>query len=362
VTSLAQSAARTAPAADARAVAFWLLGVAAMVFAMAVIGAITRLTESGLSITEWAPVTGAIPPLNEAEWLAAFDRYRQIPEYQLLKRGMGLDEFKVIFFWEWFHRLWGRLIGVAFLLPFLWFLAKRQVPAGYGPRLWLLFAMGGLQGFVGWFMVQSGLADRTDVSHYRLAMHLGLAIVIYALLVWTAIGLLEDRRPSAWTAAPKGLKIHGHVALSLLAVTICWGAFVAGKDAGLAASDFPTVNGQWMPAEIAVAGIEGFVENEVVLQWTHRLLATLTLLGVVTLWARVRKAEIAGRLAWVARALCVAVLAQYALGIATIHTGVSIPVAAMHQAGALVLVGLFMWTLYEVRGPSRSPALTDRSS
>jgi heme a synthase len=351
VTSLAQPAARAVPTADARAVAMWLFGVAAMVFAMAIIGAITRLTESGLSITEWAPVTGAIPPLNEAQWMAEFDKYRQIPEYQLLKRGMSLEEFKVIYFWEWFHRLWGRLIGVAFLVPFLWFLARGRIPAGYGPRLWALFALGGLQGFVGWFMVQSGLVDRTDVSHYRLAMHLGLAIVIYALLIWTAIGLLEDRRPSAWEGAPRGLKIHGHVALALLAVTICWGAFVAGKDAGLAAADFPTVNGQWIPAEIAFAGMAGFVEDAVVLQWTHRVLATLSLFAIVTLWARLRKAEIGGRLAWVVRALCVAVLAQYALGIATIHTGVSIPVAAAHQGGALVLVGLFMWTLYELRGP-----------
>ncbi len=351
MTSLAHPAVSTLPSTDARAVAFWLLGVAGMVFAMAVIGAITRLTESGLSITEWAPVTGVIPPLNEAQWMAEFDKYRQIPEYQQINRGMSLEAFKVIYFWEWFHRLWGRLIGVAFLVPFLWFLARRRVPEGYGPRLWLLFGLGGLQGFVGWFMVQSGLVDRTDVSHYRLAMHLGLAIVIYALLVWTAIGLLEDRRPSAWAGAPRGLKIHGHVALSLLAVTICWGAFVAGKDAGLAAADFPTVNGHWIPPEIALAGAVGFVENEVVLQWTHRVLATLALLGVVTLWARLRKAEIAGRLAWVVRALCVAVLAQYALGIATIQTGVSIPVAALHQAGALVLVGLFMWALYELRGP-----------
>jgi cytochrome c oxidase assembly protein subunit 15 len=350
VTAFSQTAYRGAARADAEAVGRWLLAVAGMVFAMAVIGAITRLTESGLSIVEWQLVTGVLPPLDEAQWLAEFEKYRQIPEYQQINRGMSLDEFKYIYFWEWFHRLWGRLIGVAYALPLAWFWLRGRIPQGYKAPLLGLLLLGGLQGFMGWFMVQSGLTERTDVSHYRLAMHLGLAFVLYALLIALALSLFEDRRPREWAAAPRPLRLHAHAALGLLAATIVWGAFVAGTDAGLAASDFPTVNGVWIPAEAFDGDPAVYVEAPVAIQWLHRILATLTLLAVLSFWARTRRVE-AGRLPWLARGLAFAVLAQYALGIATVETGVSIPVAAAHQAGAMVLLALFVWTLYELRGP-----------
>jgi len=351
VTTLADAGARAEERADLRAIASWLLFVAGMVFTMAVIGAITRLTESGLSIVEWQPITGAVPPLNEAQWMAEFEKYQRIPEYQLVNKGMSQEDFKRIYFWEWLHRLWGRLIGLAFLVPLVWFWAKGRIPRPLRPRLAGLFALGGLQGVVGWYMVQSGLADRVDVSHYRLALHLGLAILIYALLIGTALGLLEDRRPHQWTAAPKGLKVHGHIALALLAATIGWGAFVAGQDAGLAAADFPTTNGHWIPPEVGFGGWISLVEEAVAVQWAHRVLAAGTLLAVVAFWVRAKSAE--GRVAWAARALLLATLAQFALGIGTVQSQVSIPVAALHQANAMVLVALFVWTLHEMRGPRR---------
>lgn len=347
-------AASGAARADADAVARWLIFVAGMVFAMAVIGAVTRLTESGLSIVEWQLVTGVLPPLTEAQWLAEFEKYRQIPQYQLVNRGMSLDEFKYIYFWEWFHRLWGRLIGLAYAVPLAWFWVRGRIPQGWKAPLLGLLALGGLQGFMGWFMVQSGLTERTDVSQYRLAMHLGLAFVIYALLIACALRLADDRAPAARPPAPRGLKAHAHAALAVLAVTIAWGAFVAGTDAGHAASDFPTTNGLWVPPQAAEGGLDRFVEVPVAIQWMHRVLATLTLVAVLSLWVRLRRAE-EGRLPWVVRGLAFAVLAQYALGIATVQTGVSIPVAALHQAGAFVLVGLFVWLLHELRG-APSPA------
>ena len=231
---------QTSPLARPTAIANWLFAVASLVFLMVVVGGITRLTESGLSITEWKPITGAVPPLTEADWQEAFRKYQQIPEYQLLNQGMSLADFKFIFFWEWVHRLLGRVIGLAFALPLLWFAIKRAIPNGYGIRLVALLALGGLQGAIGWWMVASGLVDRTDVSHYRLATHLLTALFILSGLVWTALDLKALARDPA--AQPARLTGFSAAVAVVLAVQLLFGAYTAGLNAGLASSDWPLMN------------------------------------------------------------------------------------------------------------------------
>ena len=346
--ALSTPAARTRAPAD-RAIAWWLVACAGMVFAMAVIGAITRLTESGLSIVEWKPVAGTLPPLSEQAWLAEFDKYKATPEYLIRNAGMSLDEFKQIFFWEWFHRLWGRLIGVVFLVPFLWFWLTGRVRRELLPTLWGLFVLGGLQGALGWYMVMSGLVDRPDVSHYRLAAHLSLAILIYACLLGVAFRLL-DPAPAAVPAAAS-LRRHARAALALVAVTIVWGAFVAGLDAGLAYNSWPLMNGVFAPEEMwnLASAWMNLVENTAAVQFTHRWLAILTALVVLGLAWRMARAGMARAGAL----LALAVVAQVSLGIATLLLFVPIHVAATHQAGALVVVGLLVWCLARFRARLR---------
>ena len=230
------------------ALARWLHLVTALIVAMVVVGGITRLTESGLSITQWKPISGIVPPLNDAQWQAEFANYRRIPEYQQLNRGMTLDGFKAIFFWEYLHRLLGRVIGLAFALPLLWFWARRRVPPGYGWRLVALLALGGLQGAIGWWMVASGLSLRTDVSHIRLAVHLTTALVILAGIVWTARDLsVLAHNP---LARPAPLRAGAAAALLLLFAQIVLGAFTAGLDAGYAFSSWPLMGDAWFPANV----------------------------------------------------------------------------------------------------------------
>jgi heme a synthase len=244
--SQAQSGA-PAPArtsARPRAISQWLFVVAALVFTMVVVGGITRLTESGLSMVRWEPISGTIPPLNEADWQAEFDAYRTSPEYQKINRGMSLSEFKEIFFWEYVHRLLGRFIGLAFALPLAWFAAKRAIPRGYGWKLVGLLALGGLQGAIGWWMVASGLVDRPEVSHIRLAVH--LLLFIFALLIWTALDLARlARDPST---RPAGISILGTWTLSALGLQLMFGAYVAGLDAGYAFNSWPRMGDEWFPS------------------------------------------------------------------------------------------------------------------
>jgi cytochrome c oxidase assembly protein subunit 15 len=294
--------------ADARAVGWWLVAVAAMVFVMVVIGGMTRLTESGLSITEWQPIMGTLPPLSDADWQALFAKYRESPQFQKVFPDLALAGFKEIFWLEYIHRLWGRLIGIVFLVPFLWFWIQGRIPRGYGPALIGLFVLGGLQGAVGWLMVASGLVDRPAVSHYRLAIHLGLAILIYAALLWTA-GLIYNSFPLMGEA--------------------------------LVPSDY------WLPE---LGWINAF-ENRAAVQFHHRVLATVTLLAVAYLWWRVRGAS-----AW----MLAAVLLQYALGIATIlmygqtppPMGEAVAIGTLHQAGAMVLVSAAVWLAHAARRAS----------
>ncbi|HYG91737.1 MAG TPA: COX15/CtaA family protein [Azospirillum sp.] len=351
LTDIAAPGADVRTASTPRPIAVWLLVCAGMVFAMAVIGAVTRLTESGLSMVEWKPLIGILPPLSEAEWNRVFDLYRQTPEFRVYNAWMDLEGFKRIFFWEWFHRLWGQLIGFVFLLPFLWFVVRRRIPRALAPRLFGLFLLGGLQGVIGWFMVKSGLVDQPHVSHYRLALHLGTAILIYGALLRVALGILAPAPLAGWRPDAIGLRRHARWALGLVAVTIVWGAFVAGIRAGFAYNTFPLMAGHWVPPEIGNLTpwwINAF-ENTAAVQFLHRVLALTTGAVVLVLAWRVRVAELPGRAGMAAGLLAAMILVQIGLGIATLLTVVAIPLAAAHQAGALMVVGLLVWLLHELK-------------
>ncbi|MCC6469620.1 MAG: COX15/CtaA family protein [Alphaproteobacteria bacterium] len=356
-----------------RAVAAWLYLCAAMVFAMVLIGGVTRLTESGLSIVEWQPLVGAIPPLGEADWQALFQKYQASPQFQQVNRGMDLAEFKTIFWWEYVHRLWGRLIGAVFLLPFLWFLLRRQVR---GPLAWKLagiFALGGLQGAMGWYMVASGLVDRPDVSQYRLAAHLGLALLIYALLLWQAMHL---SRASSGAIVESRLRRAATALLVLITMTILAGAFVAGLDAGLIYNTFPLMEGRIVPPDYGAMQPwwRDWFDNRATVQFHHRVLAIATLGAVLAYvpWLLRKGAgskevvlrqaqdeerkkalilslskDVSARRAAIAL-LHLAVL-QVALGIATLLLVVPVPLAALHQAGAMALLTAALWLRFTLR-------------
>ena len=337
--------------ADDRAIAVWLLVCCAMIFAMAVIGAITRLTESGLSIMEWAPVTGALPPLSAAEWERVFAIYRQIPEYTELNRDMTLTEFKTIFWWEYVHRLWGRAIGAVFLAPFLWFLLRGRIRRALAPHLVVMFLLGGLQGALGWYMVASGFAGRTDVSQYRLVAHLGAAVAIYLYMLWVALGLLLPKIEASPDPRARALRRLLILLVAVALTTLASGGFVAGTNAGLVYNTFPLMDGAWVPAgygQIEPWALNLF-ENPIAVQFNHRLLAvaTLGLAGLLWLWSR--RLELRAR----ARQACDLVLAmaalQFGLGVATLLLAVPVGLAALHQAGALGLVTFALWAVFVLR-------------
>ncbi|MSO73681.1 MAG: heme A synthase [Alphaproteobacteria bacterium] len=339
-----------------RSIAHWLLAVAALVFCMVVLGGVTRLTESGLSIVEWQPLIGVIPPLSEADWSALFAKYQMTPEYQLVNRGMSLDGFRQIFWLEYLHRLLGRAIGVAFLLPFAYFLIRRRIKRELAPKLVVMFVLGGLQGVLGWYMVKSGLVDRPDVSAYRLAAHLVLATVIYLYMIWVALGLLNQR--GANTRRGRGqriVRLFAPALTGLALVTLIAGAFVAGNDAGLAYNTFPLMGGAIAPADLFIhePGWRNFFESVPLVQLNHRLLAYLTVLGSLGLFfisgaygTRSGLSRETRRVIWLVLGLT---LAQFALGLSTLLLYVPIPLAAAHQAGALLLLTALIWVNHALR-------------
>ena len=319
----------------------WLMFIAALVFAMVVVGGITRLTESGLSITEWKPITGAIPPLNEAAWASEFEKYQAIPEYTEINgpAGMTLAEFKFIYFWEWVHRLLGRVVGVAFALPLAWFWVKHAIPAGYKPRLLALMALGGLQGTIGWWMVSSGLSARTDVSHYRLAVHLLTALFILGGLVWTSLDLKQlARDPLAKPAKLTGL---AGVVLGILFIQLLFGAWVAGLNAGYVSNSWPLMNDRFVPDGIDTAKgtLYALANDPFLTHFVHRWWAWVAVIALVMLARRTRKAG--------ARSASIAIHSafgvQILLGIATVMTGVNIVLAVSHQAVGALLVAATVW-------------------
>ena len=336
--------ARPRPGLDSRrrpaAIASWLLFVACLVFAMVVVGGITRLTESGLSITEWQPIRGAIPPLTQEQWQHAFDLYKQTPEYRQINgpAGMDLAAFKVIFFWEWVHRLLGRLIGLASAVPLAWFAIRRAIPRGYGWKLVGLLALGGAQGFLGWFMVQSGLVERTDVSHFRLSAHLLLALFIMAALIWTALDLRQlartgENRPARLTQASLFTAI-------ILFIQMLLGAWVAGLNAGYVASDWPLMQGRLYPDGVdwSQGALHALTSDPYLVHFMHRWWAWIVVAALVIFARRIRKIERGASVA-----IHSAFGTQILLGIATVMTGMNIVLAVLHQAFGALLVASFAW-------------------
>ena len=343
MTSLAHSVAPHRAPRPERQIGLWLLVCATMVFAMAVLGAITRLSESGLSIMEWAPVSGILPPLSETEWQRLFALYKQIPEYRQDHADMTLAGFKTIFWWEYLHRLWGRLIGLVFAVPFVWFWATGRLGRRRALVLLGLFALGAAQGGLGWYMVASGFADRTDVSQYRLVAHLALALAIYGGLLWLA---LETLTPRARTV-PSSLSVALGLFLALTGLTILSGGFVAGLNAGFIYNTFPLMGDQLVPPDYGIhePWLANLFENPSAAQFNHRVLATTTLLAAIGLWIWARTfGPRTGRL------VCpVALMAglQLGLGIAALLMSVPVWLGAVHQAGALVLFGLALRALHQ---------------
>lgn len=335
--------------ASQRAVALWLLIVAALIFAMVVLGGVTRLTHSGLSMVEWRPLTGWLPPFGEAAWLAEFEHYKQYPEYQKINLGMALAEFKGIFWFEYAHRVLGRLIGIAFALPFLYFLLRRRLEPGLTPKLVLMLVLGGLQGLLGWYMVMSGLVDRPDVSQYRLTAHLGLAVVVYGYILWTALGLLF-----APEGAPAGLRRAMFLVATLVFLVMLSGGLVAGLDAGFSYNTFPLMNGDWVAAEAfsEEPWLRDLFENRASVQFEHRLLALVAALAVAALWIAARPARLPRRAGLAVHALLAALVAQVTLGVLTLVYVVPVALAAAHQAGAMVLISVAI-VAAQAMGPRR---------
>jgi len=364
------SADRTAP----RAVAAWLSACCGLIFLMVVVGGITRLTLSGLSITEWNPVIGIIPPLTHAQWAAEFARYRQVPEYRAVHYGMNLAEFKNIFFWEYTHRLLGRLIGIAFAVPLVWFWGRGRLPRGRAPALCGILALGFAQGLLGWYMVESGLVHRVEVSQYRLVAHLGLALAIYSLILWTALSVLFPSPRFRGERAGEGEVGDGYLSLvspphptlsprqtggeekfvvagaawrraaealiALVAVTIAAGGFVAGTRAGLTYNTFPLMDGRVIPAgyDLLRPFVRNWFENIAAIQFDHRVLAETTFAFVMALCVAALRSPPPRRSRIALGALFAAVLLQVTLGISTLMLVVPIPLAVAHQAGAVLLL------------------------
>lgn len=348
----------------------WLWSIAAMTLGVLVVGGITRLTQSGLSIVDWDPFLGVIPPLTEAQWIETFDRYRQFPEYQQLRRGMTLSEFQFIFFWEYMHRLLARAIGVVFLVPFLFFALRGYFNRPLAVRALALFGLGAAQGVMGWLMVASGLVDRPSVSHFRLAAHLSLAFVIFGYAVWLARDLTLERARAtgavrasgaveravsagaavsegARRAMTRGLALVG----ALLALQVIWGAFTAGLKAGFYHNTFPLMEGRLVPATLLWLdpAIVNFVHNPVAVQWLHRVLGTVLALAVVGLFVRVLRLD-TDRLTRRLNAWLLGLMAtQYLLGVLTLIYVVPLALGVIHQAMAMVIFGVWVVWLHHAR-------------
>ena len=350
-----------------RRIAAWLIACCVLVFAMVVLGGVTRLTHSGLSVVEWQPVVGTLPPLSAADWEELFLKYQKTPEYQQVNPGMDLEGFKSIFWLEYLHRLLGRLIGVVFFVPLLYFLWRRALTPPLAVRLGGIFLLGGLQGVLGWYMVASGLIEDPRVSHYRLTAHLVLAFAIYAAMLWIALDLLKPA-PAPATVVPTRVRRLAWTVTGLVIAMVVTGGFVAGIRAGRAYNTFPLMNGHWVPPEIFA--IEpwylNFFNNMATVQFDHRLVAWLLAAAVPWLWQEAGRAGLPARPRLLTHALLVALVIQVALGIATLLLAVPVPLAAAHQAGALVVFTIALALNHALRaggvtrpGPLQSAAGPD---
>ncbi len=337
--------------AGRRSVATWLFVCAGLVLAMVVVGGVTRLTRSGLSIVEWKPLTGALPPLSHADWLLEYQKYQASPEGRLVNAAMDLAGFQRIFLVEWAHRLLGRLTGAVVLVPFVWFLLSGALRGGRALRVAGIFLLGGLQGLAGWYMVASGLVDEPRVSHLRLALHLDLALLIFALLLWAGLDEVFGARSASLAPRPRGAlaRPFALTTLALAALTLTWGAFMAGLHAGHVAPTFPSMNGEVIPSGLALRSPTDLVNNPLVVHFTHRALAYCTAAGaLLTAWVTLTSAA-APRARGAAVVLTGALLLQVGLGAWVVLSHVDIVAAAVHQLNGVLVLAACVALLHGVR-------------
>ncbi|MDT8376664.1 MAG: COX15/CtaA family protein [Mariprofundaceae bacterium] len=336
-----------------RQIAVWLLFVCASIFIMLVIGGATRLTHSGLSMMTWDPLMGWIPPLNDAQWLESFTHYKKIPEFYELNPDMDLEGYKGIFMLEYVHRVWGRLIGLFFLLPFLYFMFAGKIRKSLRPQLVIMFALGGLQGLLGWYMVSSGF-DNPHVSQYRLTAHLMAAFAIFAYIFWVAVGLLCPRSEASLYDVKPLRRLLGWLTL-LITITIAAGGFVAGLKAGFTYNTFPLMDGRFVPEGYGMLSpfYLNFFENIAAVQFNHRILAELVLISVVGIWFYARKYELAGQAMLGFNLMLIMVTIQFLLGVATLLMAVPVPLGVAHQGGSMLLFATALFTLSSLRPVNR---------
>ncbi len=333
-----------------KAIAIWLFICCATIFAMVVLGGVTRLTGSGLSMVEWEPLMGILPPLSHSEWQQTFQLYQQFPEYKINNYSMNLEEFKSIFWFEYSHRLLGRAIGLIFIIPLLYFIITRQVRKSLIPKLLGMFILGGLQGLMGWYMVKSGLVQDPHVSQYRLTAHLALAFIVYAYIFWVALDLFFSRQNRHSKTVPGNLKRFSLLLTLLIFITVLSGGFVAGLKAGYVFNTFPLMAGRLIPESIfALSPIwKNFFENMATVQFDHRLMATMLFIIIPLFWLTATRQDISPR-ARVGLHLLLAMLAiQLGLGISTLLLHVPVPLAVAHQAGALILFTIMLFVTHEL--------------
>lgn len=344
-----------ARSAHLRPVVRWLLVLYGLILVMVMIGGITRLTGSGLSMVEWRPLMGALPPLNDAEWHAVFEKYKQFPQYRQVNHWMTLADFQRIFFWEWFHRLFGRLIGLAAFLPWAWFVIRGRLRGRVAWRTFVPIILGGLQGALGWFMVKSGLVDVPAVSHYRLAAHLVLAFFVAQYVLWLALDLARDDAPAA--PSPPALRTAAWALIGLTTIQIVYGAFMAGTRAGWLYATFPTMNGEWVPAAAFASGstARALVADPAAIHFVHRTLAWLLAFGALGFWAFARRRLSAPRARRALDALAVLVGVQFGLGVLTVVLHVPTAVAVAHQGVACLLLSAAVAVAHALR-PAPAPA------
>jgi len=341
---------------DERSIAIWLLICCATIFGMVVLGGVTRLTGSGLSMVQWAPIMGVLPPMGEAEWQETFALYKQFPEYQKKNMHMDLDGFKSIFWFEYAHRILGRLIGLMFFIPMVYFIVTKKVSKSLLPKLIAMFLLGGLQGLMGWYMVKSGLVNDPHVSQYRLTAHLGLAFVVYAYLFWVAMDLLFTKSDSDTPTLPGKIHLYSWLLLLFIFITAMSGGFVAGLKAGFAYNTFPLMAGQWIPENIGILepAWKNIFENVATVQFQHRVLAISVFFLVPIYWYLTTRVVTSNRLKTGLHLLLIMVVIQVALGISTLLLVVPISLAAAHQAGALLLFTIVLFTTQQVNSHSKA--------
>lgn len=331
---------------DNKKVIYWLLAGCFLIFVMVVVGGITRLTHSGLSISSYKLISGTLPPLNEAQWIAEFDHYKQFPEYQKLNNHFSMQDFKDIYFWEWLHRVLGRLLGVVFIIPFFYFLLKKQLTKPTIKKAIILMCLGAFQGFLGWYMVKSGLVDNPDVSHYRLAMHLTTAFITFAYTFWVAMDLIY----------PVKKEINKHIrniirfALAILLIQIIWGAFVAGLDAGLIHNHWPLMSdGNWMDETVYSEQVplwKNFVEGRSGVQFFHRYMAYIVVAMIFFIWYKTRKLQLTIPQKKGINVLMILVLTQFTLGVFTLLYHVPVILGVLHQVTAFFLLAAMTFVLH----------------